>query len=380
MSQAFDIMVVGLGANGSSALYHLSGSGKKIIGIDRFTPPHNYGSSHGESRIIRQAYYEDPIYVPLLKTAYELWEELERTSGKQLFVKTGGLMLGSEDAAVIAGSRLSAETHGIPYEYLDAAAIRQRFPAFAPFPDTVGLLEKKAGVLFPEECIKAFLTQSAGTAIHYNEEVLQISPSADKVEVTTTAGKYTVGKLILTAGAWTSQLLPDLNLPLTVKRQALYWFKDAGTEDHARFLPGNMPIYIWEYAPDKMFYGFPDLGTGIKIAPHHRGKSIQPDQLSQHVTREEIEEMEAITRKYLHIDPVFSRSAVCMYTNTPDGHFIIDFHPECKNIIIASPCSGHGFKFSSLTGKILSDLATGDHPGFDLTPFSLQRTFPAQQL
>jgi sarcosine oxidase len=287
-------------------------------------------------------------------------------------------MLGRKDAAVITGSRLSAETYGIPFEYLDAAVLQKRFPAFRPSPDTVGVLEKEAGILFPEECIKAFLTQAAGTTIRYNETILHITPAADKVAVTTTAGKYTVGKLILTAGAWTNQLLPGLSLPLTVKRQVLYWFKDANTRDYARFLPAHMPIYIWEYAPDRMFYGFPDIGTGIKIAPHHGGKSIHPDELSQNVSPEETTEMEAIARVYLAMDPVFSRSAVCMYTNTPDSNFIIDFHPEHKNIIIASPCSGHGFKFSSLTGKILSDMATGNDPGFDLSPFSIHRPAIAQ--
>jgi len=382
MHQEFDIIVMGLGANGSSALYHLAATGKKVLGMDRFTPPHAYGSSHGESRIIRQAYYEAPVYVPLLKAAYRLWDELEKTSGKQLFLKTGGLMLGNSDTAVVTGSRLSAETHDIPYEYLDAASLRERFPAFRPTPHTVGILEKKAGILFPEECIRTFLDQASarGAAIHNNEKVLDIVPTADKVELITTSGKYTCGKLIITAGAWTEQLLPGLSLPLTVQRQVLYWFTDGSARPNSRFLPANMPVYIWEYAPGKMFYGFPDLGTGVKIAYHHNGRHLQPDHLTQDVSPEEITEMKDIAREYLGMDPVFSRSAVCMYTNTPDGHFIIDFHPGCKNIIIASPCSGHGFKFSSLTGKILSDIATGNDTGFDLSPFSLTRAAIAQRM
>ncbi|MBN8851408.1 MAG: N-methyltryptophan oxidase [Sphingobacteriales bacterium 50-39] len=385
MPKVFDCMVVGLGANGSSTLYHLSRTGRKVIGIDRFTPPHTHGSSHGESRIIRQAYYEDPVYVPLLQAAYEEWERLEKASGKKLFLKTGGIMLGDKDTAVVRGSKLSADTHGIPYEYLDSTSLRQRFPAFRPADDTVGLLEKEAGILFPEECIRTFLDQAItqGAAIHYDELVLNIVHDKNSIEITTTKEKYSVGSLILSAGAWTNQLLSGLHssdamhplasLPLTVKRQVLFWFANDNAQDHDRFLPANMPIYIWEYTEGKMFYGFPDLGAGIKIAPHHRGHSIDPDHLSQDVSQKEIEEMKDIAREYLGMSPVFQKSAVCMYTNTPDENFIIDFHPEYKNIIIASPCSGHGFKFSSLTGRILSDMAMGNDTGFDLSPFSLTR-------
>jgi len=384
MPQVFDCMVVGLGANGSSTLYHLSGTGRKVIGIDRFTPPHTHGSSHGESRIIRQAYYEDPVYVPLLRAAYKEWEKLERVSGKKLFLKTRGLMLGNKDTAVVRGSKLSADTHGIPYEYLDPAALRQRFPAFRPHGDTVGLLEKEAGILFPEECIRTFLDQAAtrGAAIHYDQPVLKITPANDSIEITTTKDKYSVGSLVLSAGAWTNKLLRGLQplltgssfaLPLTVKRQVLFWFANDNAPDRDRFLPANMPIYIWEYTAGKMFYGFPDLGTGIKIAPHHRGRSIDPDQLTQDVSQKEIQEMKDIATEYLGMSPIFKSSAVCMYTNTPDENFIIDYHPEFGNIIIASPCSGHGFKFSSLTGRILSDMALGNDTGFDLSPFSLAR-------
>lgn len=379
-------MVVGLGANGSSTLYHLSRTGRKVIGIDRFTPPHTHGSSHGESRIIRQAYYEDPIYVPLLKAAYQEWDGLEKASGKKLFLKTGGLMLGKKDTAVVLGSKLSADTHGIPYEYLDAATLRQRFPAFRPPDNTVGILEKEAGILFPEECIRTFLDQAAakGAAVHYEEPVIKIEPAAGSIAITSTKEKYSVGSLILSAGAWTNQLLsglgsgampPQTPLPLTIKRQVLFWFAIDNARDNDRFLPANMPIFIWEYKEGKMFYGFPDLGTGIKIAPHHRGRSIDPDDLTQDVSREEIEEMKDIARDYLYLDtdPVFQKSAVCMYTNTPDENFIIDHHPATSNIILASPCSGHGFKFSSLTGRILSDMALGNDTGFDLSPFSLTR-------
>lgn len=376
MIETFDIMVAGLGANGSAALYHLAGTGKRIIGIDRFTPPHTHGSSHGESRIIRQAYYEDPIYVPLLKEAYKCWNQLEQEAQDQLFLQTGGLMIGPAQAEVVQGSKLSAETHHLPYEYLDAPAIRQRFPAFHATGDTVGVLEKEAGILYPETCIDAFLqiAAKAGAAIRYNDTIQSIHPKDDTITVTTTKNTYITKKLILSVGAWTGHLVPELHLPLSVRRQSLHWFTDAHKGHHQRYTPGHMPIYIWEYAPDKMFYGFPDIGTGIKIARHHGGRPIDPDELQQSVSNEEIKEVADLARQYLGIDPVYQRSAVCMYTNTPDGHFILDKHPEHRNIIIASPCSGHGFKFSSLTGRLLADLSLDKDPGFDLSPFSIGRT------
>jgi sarcosine oxidase len=375
MQEVFDIIVIGLGANGSSALYNLSRTNKKVLGIDRHTPPHSYGSSHGESRIIRQAYHENPIYVPLVKAAYTLWEEIERDAGATLFQKTGGIMLGREDSSVVSGARLSAETHHIAYEFLHAATIQRRFPAFRPSPDTVGILEKEAGILFPEECIKAFLARAAANKadIQYNETVLGITPKNDKVEVATSKGRYIAEKVIIAAGAWTSELLPALQLPLSVERQVLYWFKDGNMPAPSHFLPENMPIYIWEYLPGKLFYGFPDLGNGIKTAHHHAGRSIRPDEMLQDAAKEEISEMEGIANKYLNMVPIFTTSSVCMYTNTPDENFIIDFHPAFKNIIIASPCSGHGFKFSSLTGKLLSDMAMDNKIDFDLAPFSITR-------
>jgi sarcosine oxidase len=374
-SESYDIIIIGLGANGSSALYHLSRTGKKILGIDRFRPPHNKGSSHGESRIIRQAYHENPLYVPLVKAAYPLWQELERIAGKPLFMKTGGLLLGDEQATVVTGARLSAETHGIPYEWLDAKAIQKRFPAFRPTRDTVGVLEKEAGILFPEACITAFLQTAArnGASIHPNEQVLSITPTQDGIEITTNKSTYRAEKLIVSAGAWLGELVPELQLPLTIRRQVLFWFDNANPLWRAHFEPANMPVFIWEYLHDKMFYGFPDLGGGTKLAWHHGGRPIDPDQLSNDTTDQEVAEIKILAAKHMTIEPVFRQSKVCTYTNTPDEDFIIDLHPDHPRIIIASPCSGHGFKFSSLTGKLLCDLAIKGHTDFDLSPFAISR-------
>ncbi|HEV3324512.1 MAG TPA: N-methyl-L-tryptophan oxidase [Puia sp.] len=392
-TESFDVIVIGLGAHGSSALYHLSREHllsrgrQKVVGIDRFTPPHQHGSSHGQSRIIRQAYHENPVYVPFVRAAYDLWEELERESGVRLLIGTGGLLLGAEDSAVVCGARLSAETHGLDYDWLDAADIRRRFPAFRPSAGTVAVWEKRAGILFPEECIAAFLrgAAAAGASIRCEEVVLEIRPVADGVEVVTSRGRYVAGKVIVSAGAWIGALLPELRLPLTIERQVVCWFQDSRGRSVSPLLASplgppasplgsqRMPVYIWEYAPGRLFYGFPDLGEGIKIGFHHGGRHIRPEELRQDVVPAEISEIAAIAATYLDIDPVFRSASVCMYTNTPDEDFILDAHPACANIFIASPCSGHGFKFSSVIGKILSDWAMGRETGFDLGVFGIGR-------
>ena len=373
--ESVDVIVIGLGAHGSSALYHLSKTNKKVVGIDRYTPPHNHGSSHGQSRIIRQAYHENPVYVPFVKAGYTLWEALERETGKKLLIETGGLLLGGEDTTVVKGARLSAETHGIAYDYLDAADLRRLFPAFRPTDDTVAIWEKRAGILFPEACIRVCLEGAAANhaSIRCDETVLGIVPKKDSVEVTTSKGRYTAGKVIVSAGAWIGTLLPELKVPFTIERQVVCWLEDKHQRSVSPFAPERMPVYIWEYMPGKLFYGFPDLGQGIKIGFHHAGRRILPDELQQDASAAEISAIEEIAGEYLDIEPVFHSSSVCMYTNTPDENFIIDVHPACANILIASPCSGHGFKFSSVIGKILSDWATDRPVGFDLSPFALGR-------
>ena len=302
MGATFDVIVLGLGANGSSALYNLSKTGKKVLGIDRYHPPHTFGSSHGESRIIRQAYHENPMYVPFVKEAYNLWNEVERESGKNLLLKTGGIMLGAPDASVVKGSMLSAETFNIAYEYLNYKDLKFRFPAFSPTEDTVGVLEKEAGILYPEACIETFLSlaQQNGAQLNFDEKVLSIERKSDHVEITTSVDTYHTTKLIVSAGAWLNELMPELKLPLAVERQVLFWFKNTDARIQEYFQPQKLPIYIWEYLPNEMFYGFPDLGNGIKIAHHHAGERIDPDELSQYVSDEEVAGMQKLTVDHLN--------------------------------------------------------------------------------
>ena len=207
----------------------------------------------------------------------------------------------------------------------------------------------------------------------FDEKVISIKPNNNQIEIITDKNKHQTRKLIVSAGAWLNQLLPDLKLPLTIERQVLYWFTNTDILLQTYLQPNALPIYIWEYKQNQTFYGFPDLGNGIKTAPHHAGRTIEPDLLSQKVSSEEIKNMSGIVDEFINIQPRFSHSSVCIYTNTPDEHFIIDFHPQYHNIIIGSPCSGHGFKFSSLTGKILCDMAVEKEVSFNLEPFAITR-------
>jgi sarcosine oxidase len=322
------------------------------------------------------------MYVPLVMEAYKLWNELEHASGKKLLLQTGGVILGNENSTVIKGAKLSAETHNIAYEYLNNKEIAKRYPAFKPTNETVAIVEKNAGILFPEECIRTNLklANNNGALLLFNETVQSINIKSayrqagnNLVEIITDKSEYETEKLIVSAGAWLNDLLPELHLPLNIKRQVLFWFKNKNKQLQQFIEPKQLPIFIWEYNSPHIFYGFPDLGAGIKIAPHHEGQPIHPDVLSKDVSEKEINDMQKIADEYLNANLQFNFSDVCMYTNTPDEHFIIDYYPSNESIIIASPCSGHGFKFSSAIGKLLCEMATHQPIQFDTSPFRIER-------
>jgi sarcosine oxidase len=312
--------------------------------------------------------------VPLVQQAYQLWYQLEEESNKKLLLRTGGLMLGTPGSTVVKGAMLSALKHHLPYEYLDSGEIKKRFPGFNPATGTVGVYEKNAGILFPEECIRTNLelAQRSNTSFHFNEIVTCITGRADSVEITTTKDSYIAAKVIISAGAWLNELLPDLQLPLTVARQPLFWFT-CEQKDAKKYLPATFPVYIWQCKKNKIFYGFPDLGDGIKIAIHHGGKKTSPFTIDRQVPEGEINEMGMLITDYLGVKASYNYSVVCMYTNTPDEDFIIDYHPSNRNIIIASPCSGHGFKFSSAIGKLLCDMFMEKPLSFNISVFNIAR-------
>jgi sarcosine oxidase len=376
MPLTFDAAILGLGAMGSAAAYHLTRRGARVLGIDQFEPPHTNGSSHGETRVIREAYFEHPIYVPLVQRAYELWSELERESGEPLYLKTGGLMVGVEDGIVVGGSIRSAQEHKLAHEVLQGSEVTKRFPGIIPSPGMSAVLEPRAGILFPERCVAAHLAlaRKSRAELRTSEKAVSWRAQRDHVQVQTDCGTYSAKKLIVTAGAWLPRLFPELQPVLTIERQVLLWFEALEPE---LFTPDRFPIHLWEYEPNKMFYGFPDLGEGVKVAFHHQGEITNPEKVNRNVTEADIESMRNLLRRFLpQANGRFLRGTVCLYTNTPDGHFIIDFQPGSDRVVIASPCSGHGFKFAGAVGEVLADLATAGRSAFDLSLFRADRFGP----
>jgi len=368
--QTHDIAIVGLGAMGSAAAFELSRRGLDVIGFDRFTPPHTFGSSHGDSRIIREAYFEDPVYVPMIQRAFERWRELERLSGTALLEQTGGLMIGAPDSELVAGARRSAELHGLQHAMLSAGDIHARFPALRPEVDMVGVWEPRAGVLAPEACIGACLdlARCQGATLRFEEPVSHWQADDRHVSVSTASGPYRARQLIISAGAWIASLLPGLRVPFRIERQVLYWFEPLG--DAKLFSPGRCPVHLWQFDGGRFFYGFPDKGSGVKVAFHHGGETTTIDALRREVASMEVDEVRAVLRRFMPAaDGRLLASVVCPYTNTPDEHFWIDRHPGAANVLVASPCSGHGFKFAAVIGEVLADLVEGRPTRFELDRF-----------
>jgi len=371
----FDVGIIGLGAMGSASLHALALRDAKVIGFDQLSPPHTVGSSHGHTRIIREAYYEHPLYVPLVRRAYDLWESLERDAGKALLLKTGGVMVGPESGSLVRGALESARTHAIAHEMLDARTISERFPAYRPHDDWVGLLEHRAGMLFPERCIHAFLSgaRSRGAELRLNEAVRRWSSAGKHVVLETMTGKYEVDRVVVAAGPWLPNLLDSLAmlLPLEIERQLSHWFQP--TNAHDRYLAPGCPVGLWETRENELFATLPDEGHGVKCGMHHAGAPTSPDSVDRKVSDAENEAARLL------LDDIMPgaggrvrESRVCLYTNTPDRHFIIDWL-DGGRVLVVSPCSGHGFKFASAIGEIVSQLVLDSRTWIDLEPFSLSR-------
>ena len=365
-----DVAIVGLGAMGSAAAFELSRRGVDVVGFDRFAPPHAFGSSHGDSRIIREAYFEDPVYVPMVQRGFELWRELQRLSGTALLEQTGGLMIGAPGSALVEGARRSAQVHGLEHAMLSADDIRARFPVLNPESGMVGVWEPRAGVLAPEACVAAHLAlaRHQGAILRFDEPVDHWHAEADHIGVFTGLGRYNARQVIISAGAWVSSLLPALRVPFSIERQVLHWFEPI--DDAESFAPRRCPIHLWQFDGDRFFYGFPDRGAGVKVAFHHGGEATTADRAHREVTPADVDAIRAAVRRFVPAaDGRCRGSVVCLYTNTPDEHFWIDRHPGQPNVLVASPCSGHGFKFAPVIGEILADLVEGRPARFDLDRF-----------
>jgi len=357
VSERWDVIVTGLGAMGSAAVRELARRGVRVLGLDRYAPPHAHGSTHGRTRIIREAYFEHPAYVPLVQRADQLWTALEHEGGERLFVRTGGLMIGPEQGALVRGARVSAEQHGLPHELLTSAETSRRFPALAPASEAAALYEPRAGVLFPEACVRALLASAArdGAELRTAEPMLTWRAEGGVVRVATAMGEYVADRLVLALGPWLPDYLGGAQIRLTVERQMQHWF---GPLQHAeRFTPEHLPIALWETS-DRMFYTIPDFGDGVKIAVHHDGESTDPRRVRRTISDEEDASARALMERFLPDAAGELRDrAVCLYTNTSDGHFVIDHHPVHREVVIVSPCSGHGFKFATVIGEITAQLS-----------------------
>jgi sarcosine oxidase len=375
MTQVYDVIVAGVGGMGSAACWQLARRGKRVLGLERFDIPHSQGSSHGLTRIIRLAYHESPAYVPLVRRAMLLWKEAEERFGERLLFTTGSLDIGPEGGDLVAGSLAACSEHDLPYEVLTAAAINRRFPGLRLPADHRGLFQPDGGFVASERGIVAHVTlaQAAGAEIHAREQVLEWSPIAGGgVRVKTTRDTYEAGRLILSAGAWISDVAPALKTTSVAERQVVGWFQPT---DARPFMPDTFPVTILD-VEEGAYYVLPVWSTpGVKIGlHHHRGERGHADSLSREPTADDEALLRVCLARYAPLanGPVMALRT-CLYTNAPDEHFIIDTLPGDENVIVASPCSGHGYKFASVVGEILADLAITGASRFDLSMFRIGR-------
>lgn len=357
---------------GSAAAAHLAARGQRVTLLERFGPAHENGTSHGLTRIIRLAYFEDPCYVPLVRRAFALWHELEGRAGVPLFHRTGGLDIGREGSRVFEGSLASCRLHALPHEVLDADAVAARAPAWRLPRGTRAVSQPDAGFLLAEQCTAAHQTwaRAAGAHLRFNERVREWHATPAGVRVRTDNGTYEAGQLVLAAGAWMGALAPTLTTRLAPERQVVGWFE---VEDRDDFAPERFPIFVHE-AEEGTFYGFPEYGVpGMKYGRyHHREERVDPDLMERSVGAEDERALRTGLARYLPTaNGAMLRATTCIFTNTADEHFIVARDPSAESVLLLSPCSGHGFKFASVIGEIAADLVTRGHTAHEITRFGL---------
>ncbi len=363
--EQYDVAVLGLGGMGSAALYHAANQGASVCGIERFGVAHDLGSSHGATRIIRKAYFEHPDYIPLLDRAYTLWRELEQASGHTLFDQSGLVVSGPEESAVLQGLARCYSEHNLPHERMAAIEAQERYPDFQfPAEHTV-YFDPEAGYLHVERCIEQNITlaQNAGARVLIHEDAHSWGADGSGVIVKTAHREIHAQTLIICAGPWAREILDEINIPLTIRRKVQTWLRPTQSKDRA----GSLPAFFFDMGWGT-FYGIPALDDlGIKLAEHGGGEVVEdPDEVRRKVHKDDTATVERMAAEVL---PGFglqeSHVSVCMYTMTPDEHFIIDRHPTHENVIIAAGFSGHGYKFAPVIGETLAQLALNgatDHP------------------
>jgi sarcosine oxidase len=387
----YDVTVIGLGAVGSAAIHHLAKSGKAVLGIDRYHPPHRFGSTHGETRITRVAIGEGIAYTPLAKRSNVLWRELEAATGRRLFQQCGCLFIPglSGDVHGISGQQFftniqdAAASYKVDGQIVSPEALQRDYPAFRVAPTDRAFLDREGGYLFVEECVSAQLDMAArhNAALAYDMRVTAFRKTASgAISVLFADGsEVETATLIVTAGPWITELIAPLRARVRVTRQVLHWFE---IKSHPERFGANAPVFIWDVDgranAKSVIYGFPCVGgpeNGVKIANEVRTESADPDSVARDVKPNEITEMyETYVAPFMpDLGPSSLRTEVCLYTNAPEGQFVVDRDPGDENILYASACSGHGFKHSAALGEALADMALGRAPRVDLTGFALNR-------
>jgi sarcosine oxidase len=378
-SRRFDVIVVGVGAMGSATCHQLAKRGVRVLGLEQFGIPHSLGSSHGESRMIRLCYYEHPDYVPLLHRAYQLWDELEQAAGSRLLFKTGGVYMGDQDSEFIRGTLRAAREHRLPHEELSHEQCRSRFPQFELPTDYSGVYEPNAGFLIPERVVASFAEQALrhGAELHSFEPVVDWSSDSNGVIVRTARATYQADRLVFCGGAWSERLLGEIGVKLTVTRQVLGW---VWPKEPAMFQLNTLPVWAIDHPDGTQHYGFPmmpagDFGRpGFKIAHHFHGDPTTADAINRVPQACDEEDFRWALRKFIPMaDGQLLSMTVCMYTNSPDSHFIIDRHPNHDRVHLACGFSGHGFKFASVIGEAMADLAMSGRSALPIEFLGLQR-------
>jgi len=382
----YDVIVIGLGIMGAGALYQAAKRGATVLGIDRFSPPHTYGSSHGDTRITRQAIGEGEMYMPFIRRTNEIWRELETITNQELYLETGCLIIAPEDGGAqfhahgnfVTRTAKIADAHNVEHEVFNAEETMRRFPVLKLRPHDVAYHEPGAGVLLPELCIQTQIDLAVqhGAVVRTDEIVTDYKATADGVVVTTSKGSYEAERIVLAAGAWILDLLAPEHRPgVEVYRQVIYWFE---VDDTTPYWEKNFPGIIW--IGDRLedfFSPFPIVRNGIQgikvlteeyvqtTTPHTLDRTVHPEEVA-HLYQMTKAKLKGVREKLIHAD-------VCMYTTTPDQHFILDFHPESDRVVVASPCSGHGFKHAAAVGETLAELGLTGTSTLDISGFTFAR-------
>lgn len=375
----FDVIVVGGGSMGTAAAYYLAKQNQRVLMIDQFSIPNLYGSHHGHTRILRLGYGNGGKYVPLALESLALWKDLEKKTGKTLYTKTGALSVGHPESSFVKESIESSIKYNLEYEKMDAEMIMERWSGIKVPNNYIGCYDPESGFLFSEECILAFKEQSIaqGVTVLENEKVFNISIEEDSAEVTTSSGVYMSSKLVITAGAWIPELLKGLDLPIQPIRKTIGWFQPMQDQLYNK----NFPVFVFDTESDGHYYGFPDFdGSGVKLGRMDEGHNVDPNNVNREFGS--YEEDEGDIRRFL--ENYMPKAAgklldgkVCMFSNTPDSDFIVDIHPQHRNVVLAGGFSGHGFKFASAIGSILSDLVLEGKTSLDISYLSLNRFLKA---